>query len=196
MSSRANRNTVQDQLRDLIREAGEVVAGLDPDGFNRQPEPGSWSVGECLEHLNETARLYLPVLAESIQDARARGLLAEPGAGGRTLLGRVVTWMMEPPPRIKMKTFEVIQPDPDDLDPGEVLEAFEALHEELIVRANESADLNCKKIRIRSVLDRRLKLSLGDWYAFLAAHGRRHVWQARQARTALDAPPPDEPPNP
>ena len=145
-------------------------------------------MGECLEHLNETARLYLPVFVEAIEDARARGLVAEPGVGDRTLLGRVVTWMMEPPSRIRTKTFEVIEPG-SDLEPAEVLEAFEALHEEVIVRANESADLNRKKIRIPSVLDSRLKLSLGDWFAFIAAHGRRHLWQARRARAAIEQDP-------
>ena len=42
---------------------------------------------------------------------------------------------------------------------------------------------------MRSVLDRRLKLSLGDWFHFMAAHGRRHLWQARRALDAISSTP-------
>lgn len=183
--SRENRRNPQDQLRTAIRRAQQVAEGLGREAFNRQPAAGSWSVGECLEHLNETARVYLPVLAEANEEGRSRGLLAKAGSGERTLLGRLVCWTQEPPPRFRMKTFDAITPE-SDLSPDTVLEAFEALHEELIVRANESADLNRRKIRVRSVLDPRLKLSLGDWYHFLAAHARRHLWQAEQARRAVE----------
>lgn len=178
---RRNRDGIQDQIRTAIRRAREVVEGLDRESFNRRPAPDSWSVGECLDHLNETARLYLPEFAEAVEAAREAGHLAPPGSDERTLFGRVVTWMQEPPVRLRMKTFEQIEPA-RETDPEEVLEAFVTLHEELIVRINEAADLDRKRVKLRSVLDGRLKLSLGDWFHFLAAHARRHLWQARRAR--------------
>lgn len=160
---------------------------MDPQSFHARPDEGAWSVAECLDHLNETARLYLPELAEAIEDARKEGLLARPGAARRTLLGRIIVWTQEPPVRIKMKTFAGIEPR-GDTDPQEVAEAFEALHEELIVRINEAADLDWKRVKMRSLLDTRLKLSLGDWFYFLAAHARRHLWQAERVKATLDAP--------
>ncbi|HUH12918.1 MAG TPA: DinB family protein, partial [Longimicrobiales bacterium] len=68
-----------------------------------------------------------------------------------------------------------------DLDPADALEEFEALHEEMIVRMNEASNLDRKRIRVRSPLNSKLRLSLGDWFAFLAVHGRRHLWQAERA---------------
>ena len=183
-TDRPNRSGVQDQLRTLIRRVRTVAEGMSRESFNGRPAEGSWSVGECIDHLNEMARLYLPVFAEAIEDGRAQGLLEEPASQGRTLIGRVIVWSQEPPVRFKMKTWEIVQPS-RELDPEEVVDEFEALHEELIVRINEAADLDWKKIRLRSVLDPRLKLSLGDWFHFLAAHGRRHAWQAEQAREAV-----------
>lgn len=178
--SRKNREGVQDQIRTLIRRVNELVDGMDRDAFNRRPAEGAWSPGECVDHLNATARLYLPELADTIEAARRRGLTG-PRQDGRTLLGRLLVWSMEPPPRFRMSTFAEIEPD-RDLDPAETAETFETLHEELIVRINESADLDRKKVKMRSSLDRRLKLSLDDWYAFLAAHARRHLWQAEGSR--------------
>jgi hypothetical protein len=37
-------------------------------------------------------------------------------------------------------------------------------------------------VKVRSVLNPRLKLSLGDWFQFMAAHARRHLWQADRVR--------------
>jgi hypothetical protein len=181
---RRNRQGVQDQLRTLIRRVDELVDGLDRDTFNRRPAEDDWSPGECLDHLNATARLYLPELAETIEAARRQGL-AGPRQDGRTLLGRLIVWSMEPPPRFRMSTFAELEPE-RDLDPEETAEAFETLHEELIVRINESADLDRKKVKMRSVLNRRLNLSLDDWYAFLAAHGRRHLWQAERSISRIE----------
>jgi hypothetical protein len=183
---RPNRQGPADQIRTLIRKARELVEPLDRATFNRRPDDGGWSAAGCLDHLNATARLYLPVLAEAIDDARARGVL-DGRDDGRTLLGRVVAWSQEPPVRFRMKTYDDLQPAPDPgngLDPRETLEEFEALHEELIVRINESSDLDRKRVKIRSALDTRLRLSLSDWFAFLAAHGRRHLWQAERALNA------------
>lgn len=179
------REGVQDQLRTAIRRAHELGA-MEPRLFNARPEEGKWSVAECLDHLNETARIYLPEIAETIEGAREEGLLARPGAARRTFIGRIIVWTQEPPVRIRMKTFTDIEPR-GDTDPAEVAEAFEALHEELIVRINEAADLDWKRVKMRSLLESRLKLSLGDWFYFLAAHARRHLWQAERVKAAIEA---------
>jgi hypothetical protein len=179
---RSNRRGLADQVRTLIRRAHELVDSVDPATMNRVPPGGGWSAAQCIEHLNETARVYLPVLAEAIEQGRT----GDPsGVGeGRTLLGRVVVWAQEPPVRFRFRTFDSIRPPNGDLDPAQIVADFETLHEELIVRINESGSTDRKRIRIRSVLDPRLKLSLGDWFAFLAAHGRRHLWQAERALEA------------
>lgn len=178
--SRPNRQGVADQFRTLIRRARDMVRGADREALTRTPPGGGWSAVQCLEHLNETARVYLPVLTEAMERGRAAGFVGRPGPG-LTLLGRVAAWSQEPPVRIRVRTPDLIEPSPDALNPDAVLEQFELLHEELIVRINESGSLDRKRIRVRSVLDARLKLSLGDWFVFLVAHVRRHLWQAERA---------------
>jgi hypothetical protein len=176
---RANRRGVADQLRTLIRRARDLADGVDPETLNRRPAAGGWSAAQCIEHLNETARVYLPLIATAIEEGRATVPPAARG-DGRTLLGRVIAWSQEPPVRFRTRTMAAIEPPSHELDPVRLMEDFEALHEELIVRVNESAAIDRKKVRLRSALDSRLTLSLGDWFAFLAAHGRRHLWQADQ----------------
>lgn len=182
--TRPNRQRPQDELRTLIRQVRDLADGLDRETFNRRPEEGRWSVGECVDHLNATARLYLPVLTDAIDRARAENVIGE-RTSGRTLLGRLVVWSMEPPPKwfSRMGTWPELEPA-RDLDPAATLDEFEALHEELIVRINEAADLDLGKVKVRSALDSRLRLSLGDWFHFIPAHARRHMWQAAETLKA------------
>jgi len=189
--TRPNRQGVADQARTLIRCARELAGDLDRGSFNRRPPAGGWSVAECLDHLNATARLYLPIMAVAIDDARARGW-TDRQRDGRTWLGRMLAWSQEPPARFRTRTFDDLEPS-SDLEPAAVLDEFEALHEELIVRINESRSLDLRRIRIRSVLNPRLRLSLADWFAFLAAHGRRHLWQAEQVLESFQRDPTAEP---
>lgn len=177
---RPNRHRPQDQLRTLISQVRNLAGELDRETFNRRPAEDRWSVGECVDHLSATARLYLPVLTEAIDHAREKGVTGARGSG-QTWLGRFFVRGQEPPPRWPSRTGTWPQLEPArDLEPTEALDEFEALHEELIVRMNEANDLDRKKVKVRSALNSRLTLSLGDWFAFLAAHGRRHLWQAEQ----------------
>ena len=162
----------------LIGRVRGLVDTTEPAALNRRPGDG-WSAAECIDHLTATARLYLEPFEEAIADARRDGLTGD-RADGRTLLGRLVAWSMEPPPRLKMKTFGELKPG-EELDPGRLAEEFAAVHEALVRQMAGAADLDRKRVKVRSLLDSRLKLSLDDWYAFLAAHARRHLWQAERA---------------
>lgn len=174
--TRENRRGVQDQFRTILRRARELFADVDRETFNRRPGPERWSAGECIEHLNTTARTYLPALTDAIISGRGRGGSRR---SGRTLVGRLLAWLQEPPPRFHRRARVELMPA-QDLDPADVLEDFEALYEEVIVRVNESRDLDRRKIRVRSVLNPFLRLKLDDWFAYLAAHARRHLWQAAE----------------
>ena len=65
------------QFERLAAEADALVAPLTEEQFTWRPAPGSWSIAECIDHLNSTARLYLPRLDEGIAEAIRRGLYGE-----------------------------------------------------------------------------------------------------------------------
>ena len=56
------------------------------------------------------------------------------------------------------------------------------LQDEIIRRVIAADGLDLGGIRMSSPISRRFKMSLGQWFAFLAAHERRHLWQAWQVR--------------
>lgn len=46
--------------------AKSLVLGLTPEQLNWQPVPGTWSVGQCVEHLCITNEVYVPAISGSL----------------------------------------------------------------------------------------------------------------------------------
>lgn len=168
------------QFEALKAECSELTSSLTDTQFAWKPEPTRWSIGECITHLSLTGELYLPPLDEAMAQARARGRFSqEPFRHG--WIGRFIVHSMEPPPRFKAKTFRSITPpagEPMDV----VVPGFMKVHDRLLQRVRQANGLDLSRIRITSPLAKLLRLDLGMCFAFLAAHGRRHLWQAGQVK--------------
>src|SRR5207302_5392643 len=50
--------------------AQALVSGLTPEQLTRRPQPGKWSIAECLAHLNMTAATVQKLMARGIAQAR------------------------------------------------------------------------------------------------------------------------------
>src|SRR5262247_2185116 len=61
------------QFEQISADADALVTPLGEDQFAWRPGPNKWSVAECLEHMNATARSYLPAIDEGIADAIRNG---------------------------------------------------------------------------------------------------------------------------
>ena len=65
------------QFEQISADADALVTPLGNDQFTWKPASNKWSIAECLEHLNATARAYLPFIDEGIADAIRHGAYAE-----------------------------------------------------------------------------------------------------------------------
>jgi hypothetical protein len=171
------------QFEQLSAEADLLVTPLGDELFNRRPSPDRWSVAECIEHLNVSARRYLPAIDEGIAAAVRLGLY---GAGPFTYnwLGRVFVWTMEPPPRFKAKAPSTLRPEAAR-PKQDVLSGFRAYQVQYIDRLHAANGLDLARARVRSPVASWLRIPLGSAFQLMAAHERRHLWQARQALDAL-----------
>ena len=92
----------------------------------------------------------------------------------------------EPPYRIKMKTSAPFVPE--RVEPmADVLERFDYLQGELLVRLDRASGLALDKLRVVSPFNARVKYNLYSAFRLLPVHQRRHLWQAQQVRLALTA---------
>ncbi len=176
---------LQDQFEAAARDAVKLVAGLSEERGTARFEPSSWSVAECLDHLATGNRVYLKSMHEPASLARSRGKYrrgpAKPGPLGgwfaRSLEPPVKRWSKLPAPRI-------IRPASVPLD--KAFAGFNASQGDVLEFLRANADLDLAGIRFPNPFVRGLRLSLASGLHVIAAHERRHLWQAWGVRRALE----------
>ncbi|MBI4887339.1 MAG: DinB family protein [Acidobacteria bacterium] len=174
------------QFEQLAAEADRLAAALGDAQFAWQPAPGRWSVAECLDHLNATARGYLPVLDEGIADAIRRGLYA-PGPHAYNWVGRLFVSLSGPEPWLRVRAPRAFHPVPGR-SRHDVMAAFRAYQVQYIDRLRQANGLDLARARVASPAARWLRLPLGSAFATMVAHERRHLAQARRVLDAAGFP--------
>jgi hypothetical protein len=165
-----------------VRREARALGELTPEQFNWRPNGKRWSVGQCLQHVTLTARLYPRKIEKMLAESQARQ-----ARGERPHVEGVVTrWFvraMEPPPVMRIRTVGEVEP-PRRLDRDVVMAEFEVIHDELerLIRKADGASL--VHARSPSSFVSVLRFTLGQTLALSLAHARRHLWQARQVKSA------------
>lgn len=171
---------------ELARVAGELddarrhahrLADVAADAWGTPPEPGAWSVAECLQHLNLTSEVYVPRLAKAIEDAPARPRHRRHRCD---LVGWLLCRALEPPVRMRSKTkprFEPREATPKD----RVIADFDRLQGELVRLLPLADRVDLRAVKVPSPFLPRLRYNLYASLEILTAHQRRHLWQAERA---------------
>ena len=161
-------------------EASELVNGLNESQFNWRPDARSWSIAECLQHLNIVGDRYVHVLETTLAEAQARGLVGQ-GPFGFGWLGKWILANTEPPPRRKGKAPRSFTPAYGQPITA-VLPTFLHLQEQLALQLEQANGLDLARVKAPVPGYGPVKLNLHIPFAWIAAHERRHLWQARQVR--------------
>ena len=174
-----------DQI-DAIKRDGEAVAsGLSDEQLNWHPAEGSWSIAECLQHLNVGVTKTLPAFDRAITAGRSKRQLA-PGPFRYGWFSRMMVASMEPPPKFRMKAPRILRIASGGTYRGaDVLREFAAVRDGLAERVRQADGLDLAHVKTISPVNRLLRMPLGAYFDFILAHDRRHLWQARLVRTRL-----------
>lgn len=170
--------TVKEDYLLLRERARKLCHRMDEATWSRRPASGGWSVGECITHLNITSEQFMPLLDEAIRRGRERNLTAR-GPFGLGFMGWALVKFLEPPYKMKRKTgatFEPANVEPMD----QTLERFDYLQQELQARVDRAAGLALERLKLKSPFSAHVKYNLYATFCVLAAHQRRHLWQAEQ----------------
>jgi hypothetical protein len=172
------------QFEQLSAEADALTSPLSDQQFMWRPDPDSWSIAECLDHLNATARVYLPALDEGISDAIRRGVYGE-GPFKYNWLGRL---------SVRFSHLRVRLKAPDDVQPGsgrtrrEILNAFRAYQVQYIDRLRQANGVDLARARVRLPAGSWLPIPLGSAFELMVVHSRLHLAQARRIIDAAHFP--------
>jgi hypothetical protein len=177
-----------EQVGQAKQQALRLVERLDDQAFEWRPGPGRWSIAECLEHLNVTLELYFPGMDEAIQTARARGWRCDkPPRPG--FLGRWLISALEPTATRRLKAPRIFHPQ-KILPLAEAIPRFMHLRQELEKRLRDAEGLDLQRAKLRSPALSLLRFNLGETFAIVTTHDRRHLWQAEQVRQSPGFPQP------
>jgi hypothetical protein len=188
-----NGTVLEAELAEHVRQAEaqasevtEMLTRLDPEQLNWRLEPNRWSIGEHVAHLSLTNKQYVDAIDRAVRDARAKGWTA-PGPYRYGWFGNWFVRQMEPPPRMRMRTFRTLEPTPNR--PGtEILREFVATQNGLIAALKTASGVDLGRAKFRSPFIRLLRLSVGQGFSAVLAHNRRHLWHARRILSAAGFP--------
>ena len=167
------------RLVEQRREALDLIVPLDPQQFNWRPGPDRWSVGQCLDHLNQTNGKLLPVLEQAVAGGRER----KQTAAGPFRYGPSARWFrdsMKPDFKKPLKSPRIYRPAVSQLDMALVADEFDSSLETMAEIIEQADGLDLARIKAASPVSRFLRIPLGIWFESVVVHDDRHLLQARR----------------
>ena len=171
------------ELEAASARARSLCDGLGEAALGWRPASKSWSIAECLRHLDITTEVFLPGVDEALERARSRGTL---GGGPYRLgrWGRLLVWYVEPPPPIRLPAPAPLRPTLDG-PASDALPRFLASQETLAAKLPELEGIDLQRTTYVSPIARYIRMSLLAFLRVHTAHERRHLWQAGNVRAVL-----------
>lgn len=141
-----------------------------------RPNATSWSVLECLEHLNLYGDFYLPKIKSGIDSSTSK-----PSATFKSgILGAYFSKIMLPKEKLNtMKAPKDKNPIHSTLDRS-VIDRFLQQQHQLLNLLNKAQTVDLEKVKITTSISNLIKLKLGDTFNFLINHNIRHLAQAEK----------------
>jgi len=164
--------------------AKRLLAGLTTELLNWHTAPGSWSVGQCLEHLCIMNEVYLPPISAAFKEKPDSPVeqitpgwfggwfirnFAEPTSGSKRVRA---------PAKIRPASHVEVS----------VLDRFLSGNQscrDIIVRAGSK---NVNRIRFWNPFIPGLRFTVGTGLQIIVSHERRHLLQAERVRDAVNLP--------
>lgn len=173
-----------EELATQVKSHIEYAASLDEQtekALNARVTPDSWSVLECVEHLNRYGNFYLPEIEKQINSSHSKP--EEQFKSG--LLGNYFAKSMLPKAKLnKMKTFKKMNPIHSKLD-KDVLQTFISQQKKLLLLLENAEKISLNKTKTSISISTLIKLKLGDTFRFLIYHNERHIQQAQRVVKAV-----------
>lgn len=164
----------------------EKFREIPDDLITLKPDPTTWSASETLQHIFKFNQLYLEQMdsaTESNKLIRAQEELFKP----RFIYRRFIRFL-EPPYKIKIKTFAPMYPDNSEIEKiSQPVENLIQINRNLLERieAYHEKQLDLDRIRGRNPILQWVRMSLSEFILVLEAHQRRHFWQIEQTLLKL-----------
>lgn len=153
----------------------EQLSQLTEKELNKKKNQVTWSVLECIEHLNLYGEFYIPEIEQKIEQSKTDpDQLFKSG-----VLGNYFAKSMLPSKKMrKIKTFKDKNPNGRKLN-KRTLKRFLEQQKQILELLNKSRKVNLNKTKTAISISKLPKLKLGNTFRVLIYHNQRHIEQAK-----------------
>jgi hypothetical protein len=166
----------------------ELVERLSPAQLNFRPAPRRWSVGQCLDHVAVSLRVYLDPMEPVIDEARAAGRTGGEPFGRGPFMGRFLIRALRKPGK-RYPAPRMFRPSRSALDPSDLRQSFEQELGRMQRALERSEGLALGKVKMPWPAFRPIKISLAQAFELQALHVHRHLDQAERVTREPGFPP-------
>lgn len=154
--------------------AVEKFAQLSNEKLNWKADNKSWSILECIEHLNLYGDFYIPEIKKRIESSNT-----SPNRQFKSgFLGNYFATKLLPKEKLnKMKTFKVMNPAGSKLTKT-TIDRFIDQQEQLLELLNQARKIDISKTKTAISISKLIKLKMGDTFKVVIYHNERHIEQA------------------
>lgn len=168
-----------DELKKITEENIQFVENIlneTDKKLNVRLSEKSWSILECLEHLNRYGKFYISEISKRIKNSDTKS--TEVFNSG--ILGNYFAKSMLPKEKLNtMKTFKSMNPIHSTLDKS-VLNEFITQQQQIIHLLNEAESIDLNKVKTSISITNLIQFKLGDTFRFVIYHNLRHIEQAKR----------------
>lgn len=168
-------NDLKTMTQEHIQYAENLLQQSDAK-LNFRVSEDSWSVLECLEHLNRYGNFYIPEVNRRIISSKTPfSADFKPG-----ILGNYFAESMLPKEKLNtMKTFKSMNPINSQLD-KKVVQEFIRQQKEWVELLEKAKNVAIHKVKTHISISKLIRLKLGDTFRFVIYHNHRHILQSQK----------------
>ncbi len=171
--------TYNTRLQEISRMINSEFMPLREDQLNWKPKPKSWSIAECIKHLELAFEGYLSGLDKAIEMGNRNNI------SGRkkpeiSWSGKIMVFFVNPSIKIWVPAPPSFKPKKHHTYTHEILHQFLSDIQRISAQLESSKSLDWNQLKIVSPVTSLLILNLNDTYEILTLHALRHIKQAQR----------------
>ena len=166
-----------DELESMDRRATALARGLSAAQLNWTVTEGSWSVGQCLQHLLSANEVYLPPITDSLEN-QPRSSIQDitPGWFGRWFIRNYIA----PSAQTKhARAPKKIAPVLSRVEPA-ILERFLKGNRDMRELVARASGYDVNRLRFRNPFIPLIRFTVGTGFEITSKHEDRHLLQAER----------------
>ena len=164
--------------------ADALASKVSDQEFFWQPDGGRrWSIALCLDHLTVANTVYGEAMRGAVDRARAAGW-SRRGPAAPGFFGRKFIESLEPPVKRRTRAPGKIKPRAVS-SRAEILDAYHKAHDDLRQLIADAATIDVNRATFTNPFIRFIRVRVSTGLHVIAAHDRRHLWQAEQTRKEI-----------